>query len=307
MRTRDRILRAGLGILIVAAVVLAGLALVTPLISVWGATPNEITRVVPGDELIQTPTVIWTHGITINAPVEQVWGWIAQIGEQRGGFYSYTFIENRMGNGEVYHNAAQIVPEWQNPPLGTVLIAGAPPMRVYQVEPGKQFIGLMDGDMKWVWGWYLEPIGQNQTRLMVRMKIQTPPGLENPIVGSVINLGGFVMEQGMLQGIQARAEGNVPPPYSELLEIVLWLGAFAAGVTAAVLFVACRAWMLPFLFGMLSIFVLFVITFWQPPLWTRALANMLLWAGLVWFVYQTRRARSLPRPDLKTLTLKPTA
>jgi hypothetical protein len=42
-------------------------------------------------------TVSWTHAITIDAPPEAVWPWIAQLGDERGGFYSFTFFENQVG------------------------------------------------------------------------------------------------------------------------------------------------------------------------------------------------------------------
>jgi len=60
----------------------------------WGATDEEVSRPMPGDELVAHPNVLSTHAITINAPVEEVWPWLVQIGQDKGGFYSYSWLEN---------------------------------------------------------------------------------------------------------------------------------------------------------------------------------------------------------------------
>jgi hypothetical protein len=60
----------------------------------WGSTAAEINRTLPGDEIYPDAAVKWNHAVTINANPEAVWPWIAQVGDVRGGFYSYTFIEN---------------------------------------------------------------------------------------------------------------------------------------------------------------------------------------------------------------------
>lgn len=308
MKLRERALRAVVGLLVVALIVYLGITLVGQVIPTWGATPNQVVRTLPGDALYTNPAVNWTHAITINAPAASVWQWIAQIGERRGGFYSYTFIENRMGNGDVYHNADHIVPEWQNPTPGIAIIGGSSPLKVAQVEPGKWMLASSTGEMGWSWVWYLEPINANQTRLLVRMKLQPAGMTSSPGLDTAIGLGAFVMEQAMLQGIQARAEGNIPPAYSETLEISVWLLALAAGLIAAIFFVTYKEWKLPLAIGVLTIPVLFFFTFWQPPIWSRVGLDLVLWAGLVWFVWNQSRSpigQRIPRDPPGRLTLKP--
>ncbi|HZQ08098.1 MAG TPA: SRPBCC family protein [Anaerolineae bacterium] len=306
----ERIKRVVIGLIAAALILFVGFALVLQMIPTWGATPEEGAREFPGDELVSNATVNWTHAITIDAPVQQVWGWVAQIGERRGAFYSYTFIENQMGNGDVYHNAERIVPEWQNPKPGDVLISGALPMTVYQVVPNKQLIGYMHGAFDWLWSWNLEAADPTHTRLIVRMRIAMPSSASNPLIDYGIAMGGFVMEQGMLQGIQARAEGNIPPFYSEALQIALWLVALAVGVIAAVFFVMFKEWLLPFTLAVGSVVVLFVFTFWQPQLWVRVMMDIVLMSGLTWFAaqkYLERSARPISRERTSALTLNPTA
>ena len=60
----------------------------------WGATDAEVKSKLPGDKLLPHPKWGFTHAVTIKAPVAEVWPWIVQIGQGRGGFYSYEFLEN---------------------------------------------------------------------------------------------------------------------------------------------------------------------------------------------------------------------
>ena len=123
-----------------------------------------------------------------------------------------------------------------------------------------------------------------------------PAGAANPVTDNGIALGGFVMEQAMLQGIQARAEGNVPPAYSEALEVAVWLIALAADTVAAVFFVAFKEWLVPFSLGILAVLSLLCFTFWQPPLWSRVAVDMVLCSALAWFAankYVERAARPI--------------
>ncbi len=102
--------------------VVALLSIVFPLLPKWietyGATPDEVIDTYSGDEILPDPAIIWTHAVTIDAPPDQVWPWIAQIGQSRGGFYSYTFIENMISQDRSYQNASEIIPQFQNPQPG---------------------------------------------------------------------------------------------------------------------------------------------------------------------------------------------
>jgi hypothetical protein len=64
----------------------------------WGATNEEITRPLPGDDLIPAARLDSTHAITIHAPADQVRPWLAQMGyEDRAGSYSYDLFERSAG------------------------------------------------------------------------------------------------------------------------------------------------------------------------------------------------------------------
>lgn len=297
MTGRERIIRVAVGLIVIGVILYIGFGLVLARIPTWGATPGEVTRDLPGDALMPDPAVNWTHAITIDAPAAVVWQWIAQIGERRGAFYSYTFIENRMGNGDVYHNADRIVPEWQNPKPADSLIGGGLPLELNSLDPGKWLLGISTGEMGWTWLWYVEPIDGGHTRLLIRNHIQPTGGASDPLIGTVINLGGFVMEQGMMQGIKARAEGNAPGPYNETFELILWLLTLAAGLAAGVFFVLFKDWGVPLLTGIAAVIALLLFTFVQPAVWVRVVVDVALWTGLAWYFLAQRASKLTPRPS----------
>lgn len=89
----------------------------------WGASDAEIRRPLPGDALLPAPQLEATRAITIHAPPTRVWPWLLQIGQGRGGFYSYDWLENLAGCG--VRSATRIHPEWQKLDVGDVVRAHA--------------------------------------------------------------------------------------------------------------------------------------------------------------------------------------
>jgi hypothetical protein len=85
------------------------LALVRPWHLRWGATDEEVSNPLPGDEMTPEPSAQSTHAITIEAPPEVVWPWLMQLGQRRGGWYSYYWLENLAGL-EI-HSREHVVPE----------------------------------------------------------------------------------------------------------------------------------------------------------------------------------------------------
>ena len=191
----------------------------------WGTTEEEATADLPGDELVLNPKLRMTWGITINAPIEDVWPWVVQIGQGRGGFYTYQFLENITGC-EIY-NADRILPEHQHIPLdaGVSLASGMPPMSVALHEEGHYFFLHTCMDMTTMevfdpkqdsypekvmnlgWGFYLQEISENQTRFLSRWLTDYNPALINKIAINIfLEPIGFVMGRKMLIGTKQRAE-----------------------------------------------------------------------------------------------------
>lgn len=278
--------------LLVAALLLAGLFTVTlSFIPTWGATDDEIARSLPGDGLNTSPNLLWTNAITIQAVPEEVWPWVAQIGDTRGGFYSYTFIENQVGaltGGEgynvIYTNADKIHPEWQNPQPGEPIIQGM--LKIRESETGRYLLAdsIQPSPFMWVWAWYVEPVeAGTATRLLSRFSIEIPDAAAgNPVMDFMLNVGGFVMHQNMMQSIKLRAEGGTEPAWIESLEIGLWITALLGGLAAASLFLTRKNWHWPLLLAALAVAVIFVLTFIQPSIPVRFLLDAGLAAGLVW-------------------------
>ena len=165
----------------------------------WGAEPEDEHRDLPGDALLREEGTKILHAVTIDAPVEEVWPWLAQLGQDRGGFYSYEWLENLAGCE--MKNAERIHPEWQHRELGeTVHLHPAGGLRVSVFEAGRA-LGL-EG-----WGTFVvEPAGADRSRLIARGGV--PGGLGAVAYGVLMEIPHFLMERRMLLGIKARAEGR---------------------------------------------------------------------------------------------------
>jgi hypothetical protein len=171
----------------------------------WGATKEELGQHLPGDELSPHPKLKATHAITINAPAADVWPWLAQMGQNRGGFYSYTWLENLVGCK--MRNADEIVPEWQELKVGDKvwLHPKAPPAQVASIDPEHAIVLRR-------WGAFvLQPIDEKRTRLIIRSQGDYEPNLGNPVLNFflwrvVFEPAHFIMERKMLLGIKERAE-----------------------------------------------------------------------------------------------------
>lgn len=184
----------------------------------WGATGEEVSRTWPGDEMAPKPASLATRAVTIHAPAEEVWPWIVQIGQDRGGFYSYTWLENLVGAR--IHNADRILPECQSREVGdTVWMAprerygGKGCMRVARLDPGKAMVLVSPDDYETViktgvaplgvWSFILDPVDERTTRLIVRSLSGTKEGPGRFLIFDPIH---FIMERKMMLGIRDRAE-----------------------------------------------------------------------------------------------------
>jgi hypothetical protein len=199
-------LRTAGGVALAGAAGLATYAfLIRPWHLRWGATDAEVAAALPGDERVPDPEMTSTRAITIAAPADYIWPWIAQIGQTRGGFYSYTWLENAVGCR--MRNADWVHPEWQDVEVGDEvwLHPKAPPLEVALVEPGR---ALVLGDD---WAFVLEAVNDRTSRLIVRGRGRfTMPDLGK--VGNFLYWRGvfepahFVMERKMMLEIKRRAE-----------------------------------------------------------------------------------------------------
>jgi hypothetical protein len=206
------------------AAIVAYARLIRPWFLRWGASAQEIERVLPGDEQVPAPRTGYTRAITINAPIDQVWQWVVQIGQNRGGLYMEEWLENVFGGGAP--NAERILPQFQHVAVGeyVLLYPNGPGYAVAQVEPPRSLVlrtihldtgefttsAARDGAHGTL-AFLLEPHMENKTRLIVRMRLDYEPtplyktlwGIEEPVT--------FVMERQLLRGLKERAETHRVP------------------------------------------------------------------------------------------------
>jgi hypothetical protein len=182
----------------------------------WGATDEEIAASQPGDDLISDANVTATRAITIRRSPDVVWPWIAQLGQGRGGFYSYDFLENLVGCD--IHSADRVVPEWQQLEVGDeVRLAPAAGLKVAILEPGRALV--LHGsppiartppfDSTWAFILCEQPDGT--TRLLSRERYGYRCWWA-PFVVEPTQVMSFVMSRKMLLGIRERAERNAVFP-----------------------------------------------------------------------------------------------
>src|SRR4051812_34115142 len=106
----------------------------------WGATAQEATDEMPGDDLLPDADLLATRAITIDAPPEAIWPWLVQMGSGRGGAYTYDWIENLLGLN--MHSAGKILPQYQDLKAGDVLPLGSsgPRLRVAVLRPAHALV-----------------------------------------------------------------------------------------------------------------------------------------------------------------------
>jgi hypothetical protein len=196
-----------------------GVALATPFLrarrSRWGLSRALAERRYPGDERIAAPRWSWTHGVEISAPPSAVWPWIAQLGRDKGGFYSYQWLENLAGCD--VQNADRIVAAWQHPREGDriELHPSAPGMPIVDIEPERWLLAqACDGprEGRWVrvtWLFWLEPLdGGRRCRLVSRYRMASSDDLATraKFGATLAEPIGSTMDRRMLLGVKYRAE-----------------------------------------------------------------------------------------------------
>jgi len=196
------------------------------------ASDFEKRRPLPVDAMLPNPMFTSTHAITIGAPPERVWPWLAQMGGGRAGWYSWDAIDNG-----AQPSAINIVPEFQTVAPGDVMpaVPGAKDAFVVAaIDPPRDLILTVSdgsGGKAVAWEHFLEPLDGGRTRLIVRGRVSShwldlararPPAghrpifiermyallatLPRPLLITFARFGHRIMEARHLRGIQRRAE-----------------------------------------------------------------------------------------------------
>jgi hypothetical protein len=173
----------------------------------WGTTPSDLTRVMAGDGLLVNPTYSGTMAVVVNASPEQIWPWLVQIGYQRGGLYSYDWLDRLFGYLD-RPSATRILPEFQHLAAGDEIPLGrGPGWPVAALEPNRALVLDMRslGDFDWVWQFGLYAIDEKRTRLVSRSRVRTRTVWAR-LFTYAIEPAGFLMTRRMLLGLKQRAE-----------------------------------------------------------------------------------------------------
>jgi hypothetical protein len=180
----------------------------------WGATEVELAVGLAGDELLPEADLVATRAVTVRAPAAQVWPWLLQLGQDRGGFYSYDALENLAGLG--IRSADRIEERWQDLAEGDEVRLGGPiALTVARLEPGRALVlhgsgpELPDEDtapFDFVWSFVLRPgVLPGTTRLVVRERYRYTEPWARWMVEAVSWIS-LVMTHGMLRGVRDRAQ-----------------------------------------------------------------------------------------------------
>ncbi|MDO8735547.1 MAG: hypothetical protein Q7K29_00485 [Thermoleophilia bacterium] len=218
-----KITRSGMAASVSMAAIASYASFLRPRILRWGATETEVVSAMPGDEIVGTPRYVTNHAVNIHAPAALVWPWLVQMGQGRGGLYSYDWLENLLGFD--IHSADRIIPEFQHLEPGDsirLVREGYPADLHYEVvlverertlvlrTPGSPAENFAKNLPYGTWTFFLRRIDEETTRLIARTRSDFRPSFS----GYIWNKYGLepahsIMERRMMLGIKARAEASV--------------------------------------------------------------------------------------------------
>jgi hypothetical protein len=202
-----------LAILVILTVVVLYWFPIRRWMSRWGATPSDLARVMAGDGLLAHPTYSGTTAVVVNAAPEHIWPWLVQIGYQRGGLYSYDWLDRLFGYLD-RPSATRILPEFQHLAVGDAIPLGrGPSWPVAVIEPCRALVLDMRNvsGFDWVWQFGLYPVDEKRTRFVSRSRVR-PQTVWARLFTYVIEPAGFFMTRRMLLGIKQRAEALKSAP-----------------------------------------------------------------------------------------------
>jgi len=173
----------------------------------WGTTADELTRRMPGDAILANPTHSATHAITIDAPAEDVWPWLVQMGYRRGGLYSYDWLDRVFGVLD-RPSANEVLPAFQQLAVGDKIRLGPREELTVAALDEKRVLALSYGahGFEWVWQFGLYPLDEHRTRLVTRGTERFANTFSAWVFMRVMEPAAFVMTRRMLLGVKQRAE-----------------------------------------------------------------------------------------------------
>jgi len=202
-----------------------------------GATDEEFFGPLPGDDVMAHPMLEWTRATTINAPPEDVWPWLVQMGYGRGGWYTNERFDRIVWRIE-NKSSDVILPDWQQLAVGDIVPDGpdcAAYFRVREVRRHEAIVyhsirhpyrgqavdptdaaalerrenDLVAGGhyIDFSWAFVLRPVGGHATRLLIRARADLYPRWVR-VTEMAFGLVDLYHVTAMFNGIRSRAEGR---------------------------------------------------------------------------------------------------
>lgn len=191
-----------------------------------GSDPDERAAMLPGDELVTDPQLVTNHAITIQAPADQIWPWLTQLGWHLGGYYTPRWVDQLLFPDN-WESLDRLVPDLlrdlvpgdtiPDGPPGTAeyVVAQAEPPHVLvlrsttHVPPG--WGEKYDARITWTWCLTLTERPGGATRVHLRVRGSMSPRWFSALYVATIVPADFVMAMGMLGGLKQRVEAHEPP------------------------------------------------------------------------------------------------
>ncbi|HUL73649.1 MAG TPA: hypothetical protein VLT86_11140 [Vicinamibacterales bacterium] len=279
MTARTFAVRAAAFAAVMVAILAASYLVVRPWCLAWGTKEDEARRSLPGESLVYDAGSQETHAITIHAPLDAVWPWLAQLGQDRGGFYSFDLLENAVGcemptedrlrpDRQAWQVGDRLwmYPEDRAGGIGFATLRVLVPGRALAFAtraPGTRLTEPENGS----WAFVLEPIDAETTRLIVRGRvIAGRSAVARAFDASLFGPMHFVMERRMMTGIKELAEGSDRGRLTNHVAVALWIVAAGQIITAAILVFRRPRWTRPLAGLAASALTFELLTLVQPPL-----------------------------------------
>ena len=172
----------------------------------WGATPDEVSAQLPGDDICPDARIVATRSISLSASPEDVFPWLRQMGFGRAGWYSYDILDN-LGR----RSARRVHPEWQSLQAGDSVPGGPADFEAAIVEPPRAFVLTLGPGrarrqrifFSLAYELRDDPSG---TRLVTRVRARIDLPLGAPVASFVLGPGDGFMLRRQLVNVARRAE-----------------------------------------------------------------------------------------------------
>lgn len=200
--------RLVVGLALAKAGAVAAYLLAHPWLRRWGATEDEALAPMPGDALVPAPNFLTTRAITIHAPPEDVWPWLVQMGEGRGGLYSYDWLDRLFGLLS-HPSREEVLPAFQSLKAGDEIPLGraGEGLPVHAVEPLRSLV--LAGDTPSglaLWSIELRPVDAHTTRLLSRTRWSSRGSLPMRLAHLWMDPAEFLMVRKWLLTLRHHAE-----------------------------------------------------------------------------------------------------